>query len=130
MLMIKKTCKKMDVWWPSVSSGALLLAAVSSGNPSMLQAALKRWQSQEDMGCAMQVACQFGYVDVVKKLLSETDYNPCRHAMWAACTGGHQGIVQLLMQHGMSVTDVEHGICERHGHSGMLKALGEQQTPV
>ena len=93
MLMIKK----MD--GRSVSSGALLLAAVSTGNLSMLRAALQRPQSQEDMACAMQVACQFGDVDVVKKLLSKTDYKPCRHAMWAACTGGHQGIVQLLMQH-------------------------------
>ena len=54
----------------------------------------------------MVCACQFGDVDVVKKVLSKTDYKPCRHALWAACTGGHQGIVQLLMQHGMIVTDV------------------------
>ena len=112
----------MDIW-PSIPNGALLLAAVSSNNAVMLQAALQRPQSNEDMTGAMQVACQIGDVDVVKKLLSKTDYKPCRLAMWAACMAGQLEIVELLVQHGLSVTDVEHGICERHGHSGMLKVL-------
>ena len=95
-----------------VSLGDMMIAAISSDDPLMLNFTLRERVSSSDAAKGIILACELGLIKSLALIL-EAGYSAGEDAMLAACRNAHSDVVTLLLHHGIQMTDTSRHLLER-----------------